>query len=83
MQREGVVKQLTNKALTGNIQATRIYLDHYRQAHERVALVAVTQSSDSRKYRAEDLTEDQLTEIILRGEEERKMLCMSNVLNTE
>src|ERR1700680_4945615 len=32
---EGVVKQLTNKALTGNIQATRIYLDHYRQAHER------------------------------------------------
>jgi hypothetical protein len=47
---EGVVKQLTNKALTGNIQATRIYLDHYRQAHETVTLVVPPQSGNSGKY---------------------------------
>jgi hypothetical protein len=78
------LKQLLNQSMTGNIVATRLYLKHRREALERLALIAgTTQSNSSGKYTAKDLTEDQLTEIILRGEEERKKLSLSNVLNTE
>ena len=79
---EGLAKLTFNKAMTGSTPDRQLVIDHYQRAHERVALEA-HQPNGSGKYSAKDFTEDQLKEIIWRGEEERKKLGLSNVLNRE
>lgn len=67
---QGVVKQLTNKALTGNISALRMFLGVCQPALERAALSAAQQSSDREKvYGVEDLTYEQLAYIASGGED--------------
>ena len=78
----GIAKQLTNRALKGDMRALGKFLDHYLPARE-VEQAAELGRANPKKYKAEDLTDDQLAEIILRGEEERKKLGLSNVLKTE
>ena len=51
---EAVIKQLTNKAMTGNIPATRIYFDLYQKALEKAELSAAQQAIDSE--RSSDVT---------------------------
>jgi hypothetical protein len=63
---QGIVKQLHNKALTGNIPATRIYFGFYQQALERAALSATQRSSGPEEYDdVKKLTEEQLERFIL------------------
>ena len=63
---EGVVKQLTNKAMTGNIPAARIYLAFYQQAQDRAVLSATQRSSDPRKDDAvRNLTDEELMRVIM------------------
>jgi len=62
-----VIKQLMKLAMTGNILAARTYLGFYQQTLTKAAPLAGTQPSASGKYKAEDLTDDQLTEIIMTG----------------
>jgi hypothetical protein len=69
---QGVVKQMTNKALTGNIPAARMYLGYYQQAHERVDLAAGPQPNNSGKYDVNNLTDEELMRIILASQEETK-----------
>jgi hypothetical protein len=73
---EGIVKQVTNKAVTGNIPAARIYFGLYQQARERDALVAGPQPNNSGKYDVNNLTDEELERLIftsLEGaERERK-----------
>ncbi len=47
---EAAIKQLINKAISGNIPALRTYLDRYQTAFERIALLEASQSSDTKKY---------------------------------
>ncbi len=62
---QGIVKQLTNKAMTGNIPAARIYFGLYQQALERAALSAGSQPKNSEQYDdVRKLTEEELMRII-------------------
>lgn len=64
----GVLKQLINKALTGNISAARTYLGFYQQALERTALSAGSQPNNSGKYDdVNNLTDEELTRLIAAG----------------
>ncbi len=47
---QGIAKQLTNKALTGNISALRMFLTIWQPALERAALSATQQSRGLEKY---------------------------------
>src|ERR1700733_11647047 len=47
---EAAIKQLINKAISGNIPALRTYLDRYQIAFERIALLEASQSSETKKY---------------------------------
>jgi hypothetical protein len=65
---EGIAKQLHNKALTGNISALRIYLTHYPQAREIVALAVAQQSKDLERYNdVRELTDEELRRIAAGG----------------
>ncbi len=65
---QGIVKQLTNKALTGNISALRMFLAVCQPALERAALSAAQQSSDRGKYDDPDLlTDEELRRIAAGG----------------
>jgi hypothetical protein len=66
---EALIKQLLNKAMTGNIPASRIYFGLYLQALERVALVASPQPNKSGKYDPKSLTDEELERIIIAGRE--------------
>jgi Family of unknown function (DUF5681) len=67
---EAVIKQLTNKAITGNIPAARIYFDLYQQALEKAELSAAQQASDSGKYdNFKNLTDEELMRIAAGGRE--------------
>ena len=68
---EGIAKQLTNKAMTGNIPAARTYLDHYLRALE-LKLAADLKLGDKGKYTARDLTDEELLQIIAAGQKETK-----------
>jgi hypothetical protein len=60
----GIAKQLTTKALTGNISAMRIYLALYPQARE----IAAQKSKDLERYDdPRKLTDEELERIILAG----------------
>ena len=58
---EVMARQLVNKAIAGNVRELRLLIALMPQAFERVAELV-------RPVRAEDLTDDQLAAIILRGE---------------
>jgi hypothetical protein len=64
---EVAIKQLMKEVMTGRTQSQRIYFPLHQQALERAALEAGSQPNNSGKYKAEDLTDDQLAEIILTG----------------
>jgi Family of unknown function (DUF5681) len=68
---QGIVKQLTNKAMTGNMPAARIYLDLIQQAFERAALSEAAQANNSRKS-AKDFTSEELRMMIAAGLEKEK-----------
>jgi Family of unknown function (DUF5681) len=64
----GMAKQLTNQVVTGNIRATRIFVELYQEALERVALSATQQSSDSGKNDdIRNLTDEELMRIAAGG----------------
>jgi hypothetical protein len=72
----GVLKQLINKALTGNINAARLYLGHYQQALEKIALAGPPPNNSGKYDDANNLTDEALERLIftsLEGaERERK-----------
>jgi hypothetical protein len=61
---QGIVKQLTNKAMSGNIPALRTCVAFLQQAHGRVALVAGPQPNDSGKHDFKNLTDAELMKVI-------------------
>ena len=69
---EVAIKQLMKLAMTGSIQALRLYLGVHRQAHEKVALVAGPRPNNSGKYDVKNLTDEELTRILLDSQEEMK-----------
>ena len=64
---DGVVKQLVNTALSGNLPAKRLLLALYQHAVE-IADEQWKNSPYNPNIKADDLTDDQLAEIILREE---------------
>jgi hypothetical protein len=60
---EAAIKQLINKAISGNIPALRTYLDRYQMAFEKVALLEASQARD-RARPVSELTEEELDERI-------------------
>jgi hypothetical protein len=76
---EGIVKQLHNKALTGNIPATRIYLGLYQQALERAALSATQQSKGLEMYDdVRKIPEEQLERFLWEAMEREKRSTKSD-----
>jgi hypothetical protein len=69
---QGIVKQLTNKALTGNISALRIFLAVCQPALERAALSAASQSSHPKKNDFAEMTDEELLEIINAGRKDKE-----------
>ena len=72
---QGIVKQLTNKALTGNISALRMFLAVCQPALERAALSATQQANDSGKGGdLHSLTDEELEKLIraCQKDEEKK-----------
>jgi|HubBroStandDraft_4_1064222.scaffolds.fasta_scaffold917084_1 hypothetical protein len=73
---EAVIKQLLNKAMSGNMPALRTYSNLRQAALEKVALLEASQSSDSAKYSdLRRLTDEELDRIIhdgLKKEKEEK-----------
>jgi Family of unknown function (DUF5681) len=59
-----LAKQMTIKALSGNIPALRACLDHYQIAIEKEALREASQSSGPKKHDLDEMTDEQLLEII-------------------
>jgi len=59
-----VIKQLTIKAMSGNLSATRILLGLCQVASEKDALSTASQSSDPKKYDFREMTDEELLEII-------------------
>jgi hypothetical protein len=68
----GIAKQLHNKALTGNIQALRIYVALYPQLRE----IAALQSKDLERTHASQFTDAELEKMLVdalkKEEKERK-----------
>src|ERR1700722_3095760 len=66
--RVAVIKQLINKAMSGNVPAARIYLDFHQVALEKIALREASQSSDTEKYNdLMTLTNEELMRIAAGG----------------
>ena|ERR1700737_3808701 len=65
---QGMVKQLTNKAVSGNIPTIRTCVALLQQAHGRIALVAGPQPNNSGKYdKVETWTDEELMMFIAAG----------------
>jgi len=72
---EAAIKQLINKAISGNIPALRTYLDRYQIAFERIALLEASRSSDTRKYDdVKKLTNEELERMVadIRDRQEKR-----------
>jgi Family of unknown function (DUF5681) len=82
---QGIVKQLTNKALTRNISALRMFLAVCQPALERAALSAAQQASDSGKYDdLHSLTDEELMRIIVDGQkDEEKKTKKGHISNAD
>jgi hypothetical protein len=60
-----VIKQLMKLAMTGSLQAQRIYFDRQQKALDRAALMGGAQPNNSRKYDdVRNLTDEELMRII-------------------
>ena len=58
---EVVIKQLMNKAMSGNMSAARTYLDRHQVASEKVALLEAAQARDLERYNdLKTLTDEEL-----------------------
>jgi Family of unknown function (DUF5681) len=67
------IMQLLKQAMTGNIQAARVYLDRRQKALERAVLVAEPQANNSRNYDdVKSFTREELRMIIAAGLEKEK-----------
>ena len=65
---EALIKQLVNKAIAGNMHATRTYLKIYLPAIERFALSVARQTEEiERRKDARYLTDEELMEIAAGG----------------
>jgi hypothetical protein len=63
-----VIKQLINKAMSGNMPAARTYLDLCRVAFDKIALLEASQSSDPEKYNdLMTLTDEELMRMVAGG----------------
>ena len=84
---QGILKQLANKAVTGDIRAARLILSHYQQLLERTALSAASQPSGpefERRTRAEEFTEEELTQFLRDYQETEEWMERKKLLsNTE
>jgi hypothetical protein len=70
---ELVIKQLINKAVSGNMPALRAYLGHYQVASEKIAQLEASKPSDPRKYDdLHALTDEQLLEMIFAVPKDKK-----------
>ncbi len=76
---QGIVKQLHNKALTGNITATRIYLGLCQQALGRAALSATQQPKRLEDYDdVKKIPEKELERFVWEEMERQKRNAKSN-----
>jgi Family of unknown function (DUF5681) len=65
---EAVIKQLINKAIGGNIPATRSYLGHHLTASEQEALREAVKASNAARYNdLDNLTDEELMRIATGG----------------
>jgi len=65
----GIVKQMTNKALAGDIRAARVVLPLYQQAQNRAAQSAVEDAKElERLNNPKELTREELEFLILGGD---------------
>jgi Family of unknown function (DUF5681) len=63
---EAVIKQLLNKAMSGNIPAARTYLDRYRIAFEKVAQLEAAQAKEAeRRSDVRNWTDEEIHERII------------------
>jgi hypothetical protein len=70
--RGAVIKQLINKAIGGNIPAARTYLGHHLTASEQEALREAVKASKAARYKNfNNLTDEELLEIIHTGPRDR------------
>jgi hypothetical protein len=70
---QGIVKQLHNKALTGNISAARICFSFYHQAAERAALSTTQQPSGTKDSdNVKDYTEEELERLLWEALKEKE-----------
>src|SRR5579862_8005035 len=80
--RVGMAKQLVNKAVTGNLMATRIVIPHYQQ--ELVKIAEQWQKSRSNpNLDARDLTDDELIAAIQASAEESARAKLEKSLRVE
>ena len=80
-----VLKQLMKQAMTGNIHAAKLYLDHYQRVLEKATLSAVQQPSVPLERKdPKDLTDEELLWLINGGREETQQESgKGQVSNTE
>lgn len=65
---QGIAKQVTNKALTGDISALKIFFGSYQQALERATLLEAAQASNLERYKdVKALTREELMRIAAAG----------------
>ena len=80
----GIVMQLMNKALTGDIRAMRILFSHYPQALEVTSLSITQQSSNPGKYDdVHNLTDEELMRLLVKNlpvEELERLALMAEEL---
>jgi hypothetical protein len=68
-----VLKQLTHKAMSGNVPAARTYLALCQVAFEKLALLEASESSGPRKYDGvSTLTDEELVKIINAGPKDKE-----------
>jgi hypothetical protein len=81
---QGIVKQLTNKALSGNTPTIRTWVASVQQAHGRDALLAGSQPNNSGKYDVRNFTDEELMMFIAAGlEKSEQESGKGHVSNTE
>jgi hypothetical protein len=82
---QGIVKQLTNKAVSGNVPTIRTWVSSFQQAHGRDALLAGPQPSNSGKYdKVKNWTDEELVMFIAAGlEKSEQESGKGHVSNTE
>jgi hypothetical protein len=79
-----VIKQLLNKAMSGNIPAARIYLDRHQVAFEKIALLEASQSRDREKYNdLKALTDEELTWLIRENQKDKEQETKGHISDTD